>query len=61
MSCFVSKAANPVHPHAFVTIGAGVKQRDIDMYSAENPLPAIDLNGNVGRIPYHIPLYVLQC
>ncbi|TDL16930.1 hypothetical protein BD410DRAFT_794846 [Rickenella mellea] len=45
-----------VHPHAFVTVGAGVNQKDIDLFTFGNPLPAKDFSGNPCTVPYHVPL-----
>jgi hypothetical protein len=52
----------PVHPHAFVTFGAGMKQKEIDIFTASNPLEAVPvgtdgLNPNTA-IPYHVPTSV---
>ena len=48
----------PVHPHAYVTFGAGVLQKDVDLYTAENPLEGV--SGVTGEteerlVPYHVP------
>ena len=48
--------AAPVHPHAFVTFGAGMRQKEIDRYTAEHPLEAKSLSGFSGLVPYHVPL-----
>ncbi|EJD08322.1 uncharacterized protein FOMMEDRAFT_16737, partial [Fomitiporia mediterranea MF3/22] len=54
---FLSVAAAPVHPYAYVSFGAGVKQKDIDLFTAAHPLPATSANGNMlSSIPYHVPL-----
>ncbi|KAH9922113.1 uncharacterized protein B0H18DRAFT_527594 [Fomitopsis serialis] len=50
--------ARPVHPHAYVTLGAGMKQKEVDMYTAEHPLEG--LSGVTGErqersVPYHMP------
>lgn len=50
--------ARPVHPHAYVTIGAGMKQKEIDVYTASNPLKGVSsVSGAVeeGLVPYHVP------
>lgn len=39
-----------------MTFGAGVLQKDLDLFTASHPLPATDLNGHVRSVPYHIPL-----
>lgn len=48
--------AIPIHPHAYVTFGAGVRQKEIDQYTAAHPLEAKCLSGARGEIPYHVPL-----
>ena len=51
--------ARPVHPHAYVTVGAGMRQKEIDMYSAENPLAGIStVTGATedGLVPYYVPM-----
>lgn len=51
--------SEPRYPHAYVTFGAGVLQKEIDMYTADNPVEAKEsANGTVGLIPYHVPTYV---
>ena len=51
--------ARPVHPHAYVTVGAGMRQKEVDMYSAENPLPGVSpVSGATedGLVPYYVPM-----
>ncbi|GBE80807.1 hypothetical protein SCP_0305270 [Sparassis crispa] len=50
--------ARPVHPHAYLTFGAGMLQKELDMYTADHPLEGI--SGVTGAqedrlMPYHIP------
>ena len=48
----------PVHTHAYVTFGAGIRQKEFDIYSSENPLEGVSsVSGSVedGLVPYHIP------
>lgn len=45
----------PEHKHAYVTFGAGVKQKAVDAYTAANPLPAVTLAGAPAVAPYHVP------
>lgn len=59
----IGAAAPPraVHTHAYVTFGAGARQKEVDMYTAENPLEGI--SGVTGDkedhiVPYHVPSYV---
>ncbi|KAF9649484.1 hypothetical protein BDM02DRAFT_3113707 [Thelephora ganbajun] len=48
--------AEPRYPHVYVTFGAGVLQKEIDMHTADNPLEAKEsANGTVELIPYHVP------
>lgn len=47
--------STPIHSHAFMTFGAGKRQKEIDQFSAENPLEAVSLSGGRGAVPYHIP------
>ncbi|KAL5512481.1 hypothetical protein ACEPAG_3134 [Sanghuangporus baumii] len=53
---FLTDALIPVHPHAYVSFGAGEKQKDIDIFTATHPLPAMSPGGNTGEVAYHIPL-----
>ena len=48
--------AEPIYPHAYVTFGAGMRQKEIDAYSAKNPLEARSLALGTSKIPYHVPL-----
>ncbi|RDX48626.1 hypothetical protein OH76DRAFT_643868 [Lentinus brumalis] len=51
--------ARPVHPHAYVTFGAGMKQKDVDIYTADHPLDGVDPVTGEPRgaaVPYHIPM-----
>ncbi|TFY56895.1 hypothetical protein EVJ58_g7357 [Rhodofomes roseus] len=50
--------ARPVHPHAYVTLGAGMRQKEVDMFTAEHPLEGY--SGVTGErqervVPYHMP------
>lgn len=55
--------AEPVHPHAFVTFGAGMRQKELDTYTAQHKLEARYATGAVtgagdavaDGIPYHVP------
>ncbi|KAH9935139.1 uncharacterized protein BXZ73DRAFT_100528 [Epithele typhae] len=54
-----SAARNPVHPHAYVTFGAGMRQRDIDAYTAAHPLPGQNTVSGVREehaVPYYVPM-----
>jgi hypothetical protein len=48
--------ATPIHSHAYITFGAGMRQKEIDQFSAANPLGAHSLAGGRSAVPYHIPL-----
>lgn len=52
----VASQAEPVYPHAFVTFGAGMRQKEIDTYTAQHKLEARHLTGTGEGIPYHVPL-----
>lgn len=48
----------PVHSHAYVTFGAGLRQKEIDMYTADNALEGVSsVTGAVENalVPYHVP------
>lgn len=48
--------ASPIYSHAYVTFGAGMRQKEIDIHTAANPLEATSLSGLGVHIPYHVPL-----
>lgn len=48
--------ATPIHSHAYVTFGAGMRQKEVDQFCAANPLEAQSLAGGRSAVPYHIPL-----
>lgn len=54
----IPSQTRPIHTHAFVTFGAGMRQKEIDIYTASNPLKARTISGGENTVPYHIPLYV---
>ncbi|KAF9783970.1 hypothetical protein BJ322DRAFT_888554 [Thelephora terrestris] len=46
----------PRYPHVYVSFGAGVLQKEIDMYTADNPVEAMgSATGVVELVPYHVP------
>lgn len=52
-----------IHPHAYVTFGAGALLKEIDLFTSENLLEGI--SGVTGEkedriVPYHVPSYVLS-
>ena len=50
--------ATPIHTHAYVTFGAGMRQKEVDQFCAANPLEAQSLAGGRSAVPYYIPLWV---
>jgi hypothetical protein len=58
MNVDMQAQAEPVHPHAFVTFGAGMRQKEIDTYTAQHKLEARYASGDAEAdgIPYHVPL-----
>lgn len=51
--------AKPVHTHAYVTFGAGMRQREIDAYTAEHALEGVNtVSGEREEraVPYHVPM-----
>lgn len=48
--------AQPIYPHAYVTFGAGMRQKEVDMFTAKHPLEATSSLGPNEGIPYHVPL-----
>lgn len=48
--------AEPIHEFAYVTFGAGKRQKEIDTYTAQHPLEAHYVSGSGEGIPYHVPL-----
>ncbi|KAJ3758077.1 hypothetical protein EV360DRAFT_44718 [Lentinula raphanica] len=44
-----------IHPHAYVTFGAGMRQKEIDTFTANNPLRARSISGGQDTVPYHVP------
>jgi hypothetical protein len=41
----------PPYTHAYVSFGAGARQKDVDLFTAHHPL-------DDGVVPYHVPLCV---
>jgi hypothetical protein len=49
----------PRYPDVYVTFGAGMLQKEIDMHTTENPVGTMESpDGTVRLIPYHVPTYV---
>ncbi|KAJ3796222.1 hypothetical protein GGU11DRAFT_154862 [Lentinula aff. detonsa] len=44
-----------IHTHAYVTFGAGMRQKEIDTFTANNPLRARSISGGQDTVPYHVP------
>ncbi|KAI0316425.1 hypothetical protein OF83DRAFT_1126863 [Amylostereum chailletii] len=55
MSAATPTAVTPVHKTAFVTFGAGVNQKTVDIYTSGNPLDALTVTGERAVVPYHVP------
>lgn len=54
----IAPPAEPIHSHAYVTFGAGMRQKEVDLYTAEHPLEGISrVTGGreEGLVPYHVP------
>ncbi|KAF5366015.1 hypothetical protein D9758_006712 [Tetrapyrgos nigripes] len=51
----MSAQAQPLYSHAYATFGAGMKQKEIDIYTAHHPLEARSVTGGDDSIPYHVP------
>lgn len=50
--------AEPIHSHAYVTFGAGMRQKEVDLYTAEHPLEGTSRVTGMreeGLVPYHVP------
>ncbi|KIM40408.1 hypothetical protein M413DRAFT_446588, partial [Hebeloma cylindrosporum] len=47
--------AEPIYPHAYVTFGAGMRQKEIDTFTAKQKLEARYITGSGDGIPYHVP------
>lgn len=48
--------AEPINAHAYVAFGAGMRQKEIDTFTAQHKLEARYLTGSGDGIPYHVPL-----
>ena len=50
--------AKPVHPHAYVTFGAGMRQKEIDLYTSDHPLEGVNTvtGERDAAVPYHVPM-----
>ncbi|KAJ7750109.1 hypothetical protein DFH07DRAFT_828209 [Mycena maculata] len=51
----LASQAEPIYPNAYVTFGAGMRQKEVDMYTANHQLEARSLAGPNATIPYHVP------
>ncbi|KAJ7496613.1 hypothetical protein FB451DRAFT_199307 [Mycena latifolia] len=45
----------PIYPNAYVTFGAGLRQKEVDTFTANHQLEARSLRGPNATIPYHVP------
>ncbi|KAI9059914.1 hypothetical protein FKP32DRAFT_1605820 [Trametes sanguinea] len=51
--------STPVHAHAYVTFGAGLRQKEVDLYTADHPLQGTNsVTGEAedAAVPYHVPI-----
>lgn len=48
--------AEPIHPFCYVSFGAGMRQKEVDTYTANHKLEARYLMGSGDGISYHVPL-----
>lgn len=50
--------AKPVHSHVYVTFGAGMRRKEIDLYTADHPLEGVNpVTGEKDvAVPYHVPM-----
>jgi hypothetical protein len=48
--------AEPTYLYAFVTFGAGMRQKEVDTFTAKHKLEARYTSGFGDGIPYHVPL-----
>ncbi|OSC96632.1 hypothetical protein PYCCODRAFT_1378794 [Trametes coccinea BRFM310] len=51
--------STPVHAHAYVTFGAGLRQKEVDLYTADHPLQGTNsVTGETedAAVPYHVPM-----
>ncbi|KAJ7478600.1 hypothetical protein B0H11DRAFT_2423976 [Mycena galericulata] len=51
----LASQAEPIYPNAYVTFGSGMRQKEIDTFTANHQLEARSLAGPNTTIPYHIP------
>ncbi|KAJ7125360.1 hypothetical protein C8R44DRAFT_875169 [Mycena epipterygia] len=47
--------AEPIYTHAYVTFGAGMRQKEVDTFTANHQLEARSLAGPNTTVPYHVP------
>ncbi|KAJ7270168.1 hypothetical protein B0H12DRAFT_827543 [Mycena haematopus] len=51
----LASQAEPIYPNAYVTFGAGMRQKEIDHFTASHQLEGSSLAGPNITIPYHVP------
>ncbi|KAJ7033392.1 hypothetical protein C8F04DRAFT_1260914 [Mycena alexandri] len=51
----LASQAEPIYPNAYVTFGAGQRQKEVDQYTATHQLESHSLAGPNTTIPYHVP------
>lgn len=55
-SAAIPVQAEPIYSHVYVTFGAGMRQKEIDAFTANHKIEARYLSGSGDGIPYHVPL-----
>ncbi|TBU27859.1 hypothetical protein BD311DRAFT_360778 [Dichomitus squalens] len=51
--------SKPIFPHTYVTFGAGMRQKEVDLYTADHPFEGMNPVTNEreeGVVPYHVPM-----
>ncbi|KAJ6593231.1 hypothetical protein B0H19DRAFT_1204941 [Mycena capillaripes] len=51
----LASQTEPIYPNAYVTFGAGMRQKEIDTFTANHQLEAHSLAGPNTTVPYHVP------
>ena len=46
----------PLYPYVYVSFGAGMRQKEVDRFTAANPIKGTCISGVPGLVPYHVPL-----
>ncbi|KAJ7647893.1 hypothetical protein FB45DRAFT_860928 [Roridomyces roridus] len=51
----LASQAEPIYPYAYVTFGAGMRQKEVDTFTNSRQLEARSIAGPNITIPYHVP------